>query len=85
MIDFWSLSDEDIRRCTAISDMDFLPDESSQDQLVLAFWYEYKLRRFGRMLRSCGWDRTLMKIVHHDEIEALSNSKIKRYNWNSEL
>jgi len=85
MIDFWSLSDEDIRRCTAISEMDFLPEDSVEDQLVLAFWHEYNLRRLGQMLRACGWDRVLMKIKHHDEIELMLNSEIKRYNWNAEL
>lgn len=83
MIDFWSLSDDDIRRCTAISEMDFLPEDSCQDELVLAFWHEYKLRRLGQMLRSCDWDRVLMKIKHHDEIESISSSSYRRYNWNA--
>jgi hypothetical protein len=72
MIDFWTLTDDEIRR-----GMDCVHDsrlrERDQSDPMIMFVYDRNLEQLAFWLIDCDWDRDLMRLKYADEIAELDD------------
>jgi hypothetical protein len=68
MIDFWTLSDDEILKGLDAGRKSVLRDDLTTDSVIRAFWFSQSLQKMGTWLEECGWDRDLMRLKYSDEL-----------------
>lgn len=71
MIDFWSLTDEEILQGLA---MVVYPNKQDPTHPMRDFYHKFKLQKLAVFWLDCNRDRTLMKIRYSEEIAELEQS-----------
>jgi hypothetical protein len=73
-MDFWALTDDEIRHGLALMLDRELAGSNPVDSLMM-FLYDRDLQQMAHWLAECGWDRTLMRLRYADELEEIQQRK----------
>lgn len=79
MVDFWSLTNDEISRGMDLVHDRLLQDSNRFDPMI-EFVYDKILQEMAIMLMECDWDRDLMRLKYADEIKELNDSDYS-YVW----
>jgi hypothetical protein len=82
MVDFWRLTDQEIREGLDImhdSKLSILAIKTHYPQAI--FVWDSKLQRMALMLEACGWDRDLMRLQYADALIEIGSRGAMGIQW----
>jgi len=74
MVDFWKLTNDEIRRGMDLAHDSALRDQNLMDPMI-GFAYDSQLQKVAYWLMECEWDRDLMRLRYADELKELREDR----------